>query len=141
MGDDLDLLIAELREDAPELMEHFDARVQARKFGWQLQFARKAAGLTQAQVAARMGTRKSAISRMENHADDIRLSTLQRYADALGCHLLLELRPDGAAGARPARRITRPAEEPRVAADGRARAPGVTREKDAQGMENSPRRR
>ena len=124
MGDDLDLLIAELRADAPELMEHFDARVEAEKFGWRLQLARKDAGLTQAQVAARMGTRKSAISRMEKHAADIRLSTLQRYADALGCHLVLELRPiQAAAGARPARRITRPPEDPRVAADGDKRGP------------------
>lgn len=41
-----------------------------------------------------MGTHKSAISRMENHAEDIRLSTLQRYAEAVGCILKLELVPE-----------------------------------------------
>jgi hypothetical protein len=42
---------------------------------------------------------------MENHATDIRLSTLQRYADAVGCRLILELRPaeDEAPAAAPTR--------------------------------------
>lgn len=140
MGDDLDLLIAELRDEAPALMADFEARVEAEKFGWQLQLARKDAGLTQAQVAARMGTRKSAISRMEQHAADIRLSTLQRYADALGCSLMLELRPITAAGTRPARRITRPAEEPRVAADGES-AGGGARRRGGSRVDRSPRKR
>jgi hypothetical protein len=34
---------------------------------------------------------------MENHAEDIRLSTLQRYAEAVGCFLHLELRPESEA--------------------------------------------
>lgn len=44
-------------------------------------------GLSQTQVAARMGTSQSAVARMESGAADIRLSTLERYAAALGGRL------------------------------------------------------
>jgi len=36
-------------------------------------------------------TKKSAISRIENHAEDIKLSTIERVALALGKKLLIEL--------------------------------------------------
>ncbi len=44
-------------------------------------------GLTQTQVAARMGTSQSAVARLEAGEDDIRLSTLDRYVAALGSQL------------------------------------------------------
>lgn len=69
------------------------------KIGARLRQAREQAGLTQEELAARLETKKSAISRIENHAGDIRLSTLVRYARALGQHLSLELQP-----ARPGRK-------------------------------------
>ena len=61
------------------------------KIGVILRQAREAAGLTQEEVARRLKTQKSAISRIENHADDVRLSTLRRYADAIGANLQIEL--------------------------------------------------
>lgn len=45
---------------------------------------RRAAGLTQTEIAARMRTSQSAVARLEAGRGDVRLSTLQRYADALG---------------------------------------------------------
>ncbi|MCX7064778.1 MAG: helix-turn-helix transcriptional regulator [Proteobacteria bacterium] len=54
--------------------------------------ARARAGLTQDAVAERMGTTKSAISRLEGagkHAPS--LSTLKRYAKAVGCELQVKL--------------------------------------------------
>lgn len=45
--------------------------------------ARKEAGLTQQQLADRLNTKKT-ISRIENHAEDIKLSTLKKFAKALG---------------------------------------------------------
>lgn len=41
-------------------------------------------GLSQTQVAARMGTSQSAVARLESGTADLRLSTLERYAAALG---------------------------------------------------------
>ncbi len=56
--------------------------------------ARARAGLTQEAVAQRMGTTKSAVSRLESsgkHTPSV--GTLQRYAKAVGCELKIELVP------------------------------------------------
>lgn len=45
---------------------------------------RRAAGLSQTDVAARMGTSQSAVARLEAGDGDLRASTLERYAAALG---------------------------------------------------------
>ena len=45
---------------------------------------RQALGLSQTEVAARMGTSQSAVARLERGDGDVRLSTLDRYAGALG---------------------------------------------------------
>jgi transcriptional regulator with XRE-family HTH domain len=45
---------------------------------------RQAAGLSQTEVAARMGTSQSAVARLEAGGTDIRASTLERYAAAVG---------------------------------------------------------
>jgi transcriptional regulator with XRE-family HTH domain len=45
---------------------------------------RLAAGLSQTEVAARMGTSQSAVARLESGATDARASTLERYAAAIG---------------------------------------------------------
>jgi DNA-binding XRE family transcriptional regulator len=60
----------------------------------QLIKARAKSGLTQEGVAERMGTTKSAISRIEGvgkHTPS--LSTLRRYAEAVGCQLQVKLVP------------------------------------------------
>lgn len=61
----------------------------------QLLRARTRAGLTQDAVAELMGTTKSAVSRLEGagkHAPS--LSTLERYASAVGCRLQVRLVPE-----------------------------------------------
>lgn len=60
----------------------------------QLLEARSRAGLTQDVVAERMGTTKSAVSRLEaagKHTPS--LATLRRYAKAVGCELQVTLVP------------------------------------------------
>jgi ribosome-binding protein aMBF1 (putative translation factor) len=52
---------------------------------------RVAAGLSQTEVAARMGTSQSAIARLESGATDVRASTLERYAAAVGGQIHWEL--------------------------------------------------
>ena len=64
------------------------------KVASQMLKARARAGLTQDAVAERMGTTKSAISRLEStgkHAPS--LATLKRYAKAVGCELQMKLVP------------------------------------------------
>jgi transcriptional regulator with XRE-family HTH domain len=45
---------------------------------------RRAQGLSQTEVAARMGTSQSAVARLEASAGDLKVSTLERYAAAVG---------------------------------------------------------
>jgi transcriptional regulator with XRE-family HTH domain len=52
-------------------------------------------GLSQTEVAARMGTSQSAVARLESGEADIRLSTLERYAAALGQQLDWRLEQPG----------------------------------------------
>ena len=44
-------------------------------------------GMTQEELAEKLDTKKSVISRMENHSEDIRLSTLQKVASVFGKQL------------------------------------------------------
>jgi predicted transcriptional regulator len=50
----------------------------------QLVSIRRELGLSQTEVAARMGTSQSAVARFEAGDLDVRLSTIERYAGALG---------------------------------------------------------
>lgn len=121
---DLRRMIAKFAAEDPEFAEGYERGFQAFRIGVMLKAAREGAGLSQAEVARRLGTHKSAISRMENHAEDIRLSTLQRYAEAVGCFLRLELRPESEATVPTAVRETAAASEsePRRKRARRARA-------------------
>src|SRR5215212_2286618 len=84
----------------PEFAEGLEAGYEDFKIGALLRQAREQAGLTQEDVAERLETKKSAISRIENSAGSIRFSTLERYARAIGWKLFLELRPPESSGAR-----------------------------------------
>lgn len=68
----------------PDFWHNYDKRFETFKLGVLLKQARMEAGLTQEQVARELQTTKSVISRMENHATDIRLSTLEKFANAIG---------------------------------------------------------
>lgn len=57
--------------------------------------ARREQGLSQTVVAARMGTSQSVVARLEAGEVDARLSTLQRYANAVSRTLDFDLRDDG----------------------------------------------
>lgn len=72
--------------------EEFEQEFEAFRLGALLQSLRKEQGLTQEEVAERSGTTKHYISRIENDASDIRLSTLLRIIrDGLGAHLRLSV--------------------------------------------------
>jgi len=75
----------------PKFAENFDIGYADFKIGVLLKQARESAGLTQEEVAIKLNTQKSAISRIENHAEDIRLSTLEKFAKVLGKQLRVQV--------------------------------------------------
>jgi DNA-binding XRE family transcriptional regulator len=80
---------AEAREG---FVKAYDALALEYQVANQMLKARARAGLTQDAVAERMGTTKSAVSRLESankHAPS--LATLKRYASAVGCELEVRL--------------------------------------------------
>ena len=81
----------------PGFAEAYDALALEYALADQMLRARARAGLTQDAVAERMGTTKSAVSRLEStgkHAPS--LATLKRYAEAVGCELQVKLVPQKA---------------------------------------------
>ena len=89
--DDLDKYIETRKKRNPKFAKNFDKGYEQFKIGVLLKQARLEAGFTQEQEASKLRTKKSAISRIENHAEDIRLSTLVNYAQAVGKNLHLEV--------------------------------------------------
>jgi HTH-type transcriptional regulator / antitoxin HipB len=72
--------------------EIFEEGYEAFKLGVMLQEMRKEQNMTQEQLAVKCGTTKTYISRIENNASDIRLSTLMRIIrEGFGKHLKLSV--------------------------------------------------
>jgi DNA-binding XRE family transcriptional regulator len=88
---DVQRYIEERGKRDPVFVAGYELSYADLKLGIMLRQVREAAGLTQEQVAWRLGTQKSTISRMENHAEDVRLSTLRAYAQAVGAELRITL--------------------------------------------------
>ena len=91
MKDDLEKFIEKRKRTDPKFAKDFESGYQEFKIGVLLRQAREQAGVTQEALARRTKTKKSAISRLENHAEDVRLSTIKRVAQALGKSLRIEL--------------------------------------------------
>jgi len=88
---DLQRYIEKRKAKDPEFAHNYESGYQQFKVGAMLKLAREEAGLTQEQLARKLSTKKSAISRIENHAEDIKLSTLEKIAKALGKKLRVEV--------------------------------------------------
>jgi len=88
---DLRKYIEERKKKDPDFAEGFESGYEQFKIGVMLKQAREEAGLTQEELARRLDTKKTAISRIENHAEDIKLSTLEKFADAIGKRLILKI--------------------------------------------------
>ena len=88
---DLKKYIEKRKSTDVEFAKNFDEGYQEFKIGEMLKMARKERGLTQEEIANAMHTKKSAISRIENHAQDIKLSTLQAFAHIMGKKLRIQL--------------------------------------------------
>ena len=79
-----ELLNEEYGHEGTQERDLFESRAQAFCLAEQLKEERRKAGLTQEELANRIGTKKSYISRIENGHTDIQLSTLFRIFAGLG---------------------------------------------------------
>jgi DNA-binding XRE family transcriptional regulator len=84
MADDLPVLPG-FREMAERVRREDDEQRRALVAG--LVAHRRAAGLSQGEVAERMGTSQPAVARLEAGQVDARMSTVQRYAAAVGARI------------------------------------------------------
>ncbi len=90
--DDLEKYIEKRKSKSKKFAKDFEVGYENFKIGILLRKAREEAGITQEELANKMNTKKSAISRIENHSDDIRISTLKNYLEAIGKKLQLNIR-------------------------------------------------
>lgn len=84
-----------ITEDFGELgtpeRDQFELSCDAFIIGERLKLERQKAGMTQEQLAQKIGTKKSFISRVENGRTDIQLSTLSRIFNGLGKRVAISL--------------------------------------------------
>jgi predicted transcriptional regulator len=83
-------LVDELKKNK-EFADGFDEEYEQLKIGYLLRQARKKSGITQEKLAKLMNTYKGNISRIENHAEDIKLSTLGKFVESLGKKLVISI--------------------------------------------------
>ena len=88
---DLDDYISQRKERNSEFAEGSDTGYEEFKIGMMIKEMRLENGMTQEQLAEKLETKKSVISRMENHSEDIRLSTLQKVASVFGKQLKVSM--------------------------------------------------
>jgi len=93
--DDLDKYILKRKIKSKYLKSNFEKGYERYKLGIILRQLRESEGLTQEKLAKKLHTKRTAISRIENHAEDIRLSTLEKYANALGGELNIAVKKHG----------------------------------------------
>jgi DNA-binding XRE family transcriptional regulator len=82
--DDLDAYIAKRAAKNPKFPAMVDAALKERRLLRELAEKRVALGLSQRVVAAAMGTTQPALARLERGEVDPKLSTVERYVEALG---------------------------------------------------------
>lgn len=89
-------MVEEWKEE-PEFKAAYDELEMEFTLLRELLLARQRAGLTQAEVAEKMGTKPPAVTRLETALSDNRhsptISTLKKYAQAVGCKLEVHLVP------------------------------------------------
>ncbi|MBI2257799.1 MAG: helix-turn-helix transcriptional regulator [Flavobacteriia bacterium] len=73
-----DHLDAQYGKKGAETRKQYEEGFESFKLGVMIHELRKEQGMTQEQLAIKCGTTKTYISKIENHASDIRLSTLMR---------------------------------------------------------------
>lgn len=86
-----DYITADFGEIGTPERDNFELSCDAFIIGERLKEERTKIGMTQAQLAEKIGTKKSFISRVENGRTDIQLSTLSRIFNGLGKRVAISL--------------------------------------------------
>ena len=89
--DDLERYINKKKKINKKFNDYFEIGYNDFKIGVLLKMARESAGLTQEELAKKLNTKKTAISRIENHAEDIKLSTIEKFTRAIGKKLKIQI--------------------------------------------------
>ena len=88
---DLKEYISNRKNIDSEFSENFEVGYENFKIGVLLKQMREKSGYTQEELARKLDIKKSAVSRIENHVENIRLSTLEKYARVLGMKLQINI--------------------------------------------------
>ena len=88
---DLKRYIEKRKKHDRDFAEEYESGYMDFKVGVLLRQFREQLGLTQEDLARKLKTPKSSVARMENHAEEMRLSTLKRYAKAIGKNIRIEI--------------------------------------------------
>lgn len=106
--------LTEPLEADPEYRALLEQERRAIRTAFKLIDLRRSRGLTQQQMASRLGVSQGRVSEIE-HGDDLQFSTIQRYVEALGGHIDIKaVFPDG----EPVDLVAIPSEEPEAAPAG-----------------------
>ena len=92
MMSDVEKYIARRKQTDAEFPEDFESGYSSFKIGVLLTQARIEAGITQEELAHRLNLQKSTIDRIENDGSDVGISILERYANALGKKLYVDIK-------------------------------------------------
>ncbi len=92
---DIEKFISERKARSPQAWANFEDNYGKFAIGMLLAEHREKSGLTLSQFAKRVKMQKTALSRLENHGEDVRLSTITRYVEATGRSLQLNITPNG----------------------------------------------
>ena len=84
------------RPDTPERRAGYERAYKAQQLGAQVRALREARGVSQEELARRIGASQSAIARLELGGAEPRFDTLERIANALDAELLITLQPQPA---------------------------------------------
>jgi|APLak6261697712_1056235.scaffolds.fasta_scaffold00982_3 DNA-binding XRE family transcriptional regulator len=84
---------------SPAALAAYEAQAPEFDMARELIAARSRAGLTQSDVAQRMGTTQSVIARLEGGKGTPSMRTVQRYAQAVGARAVVRIEPQAAPGA------------------------------------------
>lgn len=85
--------LKERRPDTPERRAGYERAKRAHEIGAQVRHMREGIGITQAELARRMGTTQSVIARLELGGAEPRFELLDRVAAALGYQVLIDFKP------------------------------------------------